>query len=37
MVLRNRRNANIMCVGDNLLDAAAEASIDENWCLLDNQ
>ena len=26
-----------MCMGDNILDAALEAVIDENWCLLDNQ
>ena len=26
-----------MHVGDTILDAAAEAKIDENWCLLDNQ
>ena len=26
-----------MHVGDTILDAAAEAGIDENWCLLDNQ
>ena len=27
----------IMHVGDTILAAAAEAGIDENWCLLDNQ
>ena len=27
----------IMNVGDTILAAAAEAGIDENWCLLDNQ
>ena len=26
-----------MHVGDNILSAAAEAGIDENWCLIDNQ
>ena len=26
-----------MIVGDTILDAAAEAGIDENQCLLDNQ
>ena len=26
-----------MCVGDTILYAPAETSIDENWCLLDNQ
>ena len=28
---------NIMCVGDTILAGAAEAVIDENWFLLDNQ
>ena len=30
-------DARIMHVGDTILAAAAEAGIDENWCLLDNQ
>ena len=30
-------NSSIMNVGDTILAAAAEAAIDENWCLLDNQ
>ena len=30
-------DASIMYVGDTILAAAAEAGIDENWCLLDNQ
>ena len=30
-------DASIMHVGDTILAAAAEARIDENWCLLDNQ
>ena len=30
-------DAIIMHVGDAILAAAAEAGIDENWCLLDNQ
>ena len=30
-------DASIMHVGDTILDAAAEARIDENMCLLDNQ
>ena len=29
--------ASIMNVGDTILAAAAEAGIDENWCLLNNQ
>ena len=29
-------NSRIMHVGDTILDAAAEAGINENWCLLDN-
>ena len=29
-------DARIMHVGDTILTAAAEAKIDENWCLLDN-
>ena len=37
VLLGNERNANIMRVGDTILDAAEEASIDENWCLLNNQ
>ena len=30
-------DARIMHVGDTIMDAAAEARIDENWFLLDNQ
>ena len=30
-------DANIMHVGDSILDAESEAGIDENWRLLDNQ
>ena len=30
-------DASIMHVGDTILASAAEAGIDENWCLLDNQ
>ena len=30
-------DASIMHVGDNILADAAEAVIDKNWCLLDNQ
>ena len=30
-------NSKIMLVGDTILDAASESSIDENWCLLDNK
>ena len=30
-------DSSIMYVGENILAAAAEAVIDENWCLLDNQ
>ena len=30
-------DASIMHVGDTILAAAAEAGIDENWCLLNNQ
>ena len=30
-------DASIMHVGDTILADAAEARIDENWCLLDNQ
>ena len=26
-----------MCVGDTILDAAAETVIDENWCLIGNK
>ena len=33
----NKFNANIMCVEDAILAAAAESGIDENWCLLNNQ
>ena len=29
-------DASIMYVGNTILDAAAEAGIDENWSLLDN-
>ena len=32
----NKRNDNIMLVGDIILAAAAEDSIDENCCLLNN-
>ena len=35
--LRNKRNTNTMCVGDTILDTAAESGIDENWCLIDSQ
>ena len=34
---RNKHNANIMHVGDTILDDAAEAIIDENVCHIDNQ
>ena len=30
-------NTRIMHMGDTILDAAAEARIDEYWCLLENQ
>ena len=30
-------DSRIMHVGDTILASAAEAGIDENWCLLDNQ
>ena len=30
-------DASTMHMGDTILAAAAEAGIDENWCLLDNQ
>ena len=30
-------DSSIMYVGDTILAAAAEAGIDENWCLLNNQ
>ena len=30
-------DSRIIPVGDTILAAAAEAGIDENWCLLDNQ
>ena len=30
-------DARIIHLGDTILAAAAEARIDENWCLLDNQ
>ena len=33
----SKGNAIIMHMGDTILDAAAEAIIHENWCLLDNQ
>ena len=33
----NKGNASIIHVGDNILASTAEARIDENWCLLDNQ
>ena len=35
--LKNKHNANIIFVGDNILAASAEAGIYENWCLLENQ
>ena len=34
---RNKRNTKIMCVRDTILASSAEAGIDEDWCLLDNQ
>ena len=34
---RNKHNLNIMSVGDTILAAVVEVSIDENGCLLDNQ
>ena len=37
VLLGNEHNANIMRVGDTILDAAEEASIDENYYLLENQ
>ena len=33
----NNTKYNVMCVRDNIRTAAAEAGIDENWCLLRNQ
>ena len=30
-------DASIMHVGDTILDSAAEAGMDDNWCLIDNQ
>ena len=35
--LHNKGNASVMRVGDTILDAAANAVIDGNWCLLENQ
>ena len=35
--LCNKRNTNIMCVVDIILADPAEANIDENWRLIDNQ
>ena len=35
--LCNKHNSNITLVGDIILAAAVESSIDENWCLLKNQ
>ena len=37
LFLRNKHNANLMCVVDTILVAAAEVGIDENWCLLNNK
>ena len=37
VLLYNKRNGNIICVGDTILDTATEAGIGENWCLIDNQ
>ena len=34
---RKKRNDIILHVGDTILAAAEEASIDESWCLLNNQ
>ena len=36
-LLNNKRNTNVMRLLDTILDAAAEAVVDENWCLIDNQ
>ena len=33
----SKGDARIMYMGDTIMDAAAEAGIDENWCLLDNE
>ena len=35
--LHNKHNSNVMSVEDTIMDTAAEASIDENWWLIDNQ
>ena len=37
LFLRKKHNSNITLVGDIILAAAVESSIDENWCLLKNQ
>ena len=37
MLSKNKHNSNIMRVGDTIPDAAAEAGIYDNWCLLENQ
>ena len=33
----NKRNSNLMRVGDTILASTEVARIDENWCLLENQ
>ena len=33
----NKRNTNVMRVGDTILFSTAEADIGENWCLIGNQ
>ena len=33
----NKRNINVICVVDAILDAAAESSMYDNWCLIGNQ
>ena len=33
----NKRNTNIMNMGDTILDAATEDGIYENWCLINNK
>ena len=33
MFPHNKSNTNIICVGDIILDASTESSIDKNWCL----
>ena len=37
VLLRNKRNANKMRVGDTILAGVAEVGIDKNWFLLDNK